>query len=197
MLARMRKFIAAIVMVGGAILTKKFGVDLGLDAALADAIAGGLILLLPPAIYAIPNAPAPAATPTDLRKAAALLFVLLLPLGACVGLPDDASPREKALALMSRYEAVQAAAEIAVTSPLLADRPAVKNGIKAATRVATTAVLAYDQAARGCLRQPDGSIGVVPGLRCDPEAARLIYPTATSALAQVAGELVRHGFIKE
>ncbi len=130
-----------------------------------------------------------------LLVAAALL--LLAGCGALTGAPEDASPRERAMSLMARYELVQSAAEIAVTSPLLASQPRIKEGIKSASKITTAAVLAYDDAARGCIRNPQtGKLEPAPGARCEPEAARLLLPAAQAALGSLGAELIARGFLK-
>lgn len=111
---------------------------------------------------------------------------VMLALAGCAGLAsgpiDDASPRELALDLMLRYEAVQIVAEGVVTSPLLDGAPDIQRVIRAATRTATEAVLAYDDVTRGCARV-DGEIVLVEGRRCEPVQARALLPVAVSAMS--------------
>lgn len=118
---------------------------------------------------------------------------------ACAATPDDASPRERALALMARYNVVQTAALAAVQSTLLADLPNVKNAIKATSQAATAAVLAIDAAARPCIRLPDGTIGTRPDspTPCNPDMVTMLLPAASAALAQLSASLSRYGFLKE
>lgn len=121
-----------------------------------------------------------------------LVGACLLVLSGCGGLVADATPRERSLDLMLRYEVVQVVAEGAVTSPLLASAPDARRVIQAATRTATDAVLAYDDVTRGCLRD-GGEIVLAPGAACEPAQARALLPVAISAMTTLTNILNTYG----
>ncbi len=122
---------------------------------------------------------------------------LVLVLAGCVGLAGgDASPRERALDLMLRYEAVLIVAEGVVTSPLLNEAPDTRRFVQAATRTTTDAVLAYDDVTRGC-RRVDGEIVLAPGERCEPEQARALLPVAVSAMTTLVDILTTYEAVEE
>lgn len=120
-----------------------------------------------------------------------LILGLVFALAACA--QGELSPREQALDLMTKYETVQVLAEIAVTSPALAEQQELKAAIKSATKVATNAVLAFDEAARACIRAADGTLTSAPGRICQPETVRMLHSAAISALTTLQAELAKHG----
>ncbi len=126
-----------------------------------------------------------------LRRVWAGFFLLVLA-GCAGGIAADATPRETSLDLMLRYEVVQVVAEGAITSPLLAEADEARRVIQAATRTATDAVLAYDDATRGCQRDGE-EIVLVPGLVCEPVKARTLLPVAVSAMTTLTNILNTYG----
>jgi hypothetical protein len=77
-----------------------------------------------------------------------LCFLAFAPLiSGCAGRDgQDLTPRQKAYDLATKYEGFQIIAEQAVTNPQTPE--VVKNAIKAATSVATQAVIDYTEAAK-------------------------------------------------
>ncbi len=126
-----------------------------------------------------------------------MLGGLMLLLAGCAGLANgDASPRERALDLMLRYEVVLIAAEGVVASPLLDEAPDTRRFIQGATRTTTDAVLAYDDVTRGCRRVGEEII-LMPGDRCEPDEARALLPVAMSAMTTLVDILTTYGAAKE
>ena len=112
-----------------------------------------------------------------------------LALAACA---SDLSPRETSLNLMTWYLPIQTTAETLVTSGLLDGKPDLKRSIQTASRTATDAVLAYDDATRGCLRDVQtGDIVLVEGFQCEPSKAKRLLPVAKAAATSLATQLAQ------
>ena len=111
------------------------------------------------------------------------------------GPPAEATPRERALDWLLRYQPLQVAAEQALDSPLLADKPGVRQAIGAATSAATAAVFAYDDATRGCRHDAtSGTILLVEGRECNVDKAKVLVPVIREALLSVQTGLLVNGF---
>lgn len=127
---------------------------------------------------------------------AALALVASLALSACAtGDGPPASPREQSQQLQLGYLALQTPALAAVESPQLEGKDQIKTMIAAVTHAATEAVLAFDDEARKCVRDPQSmEIVDAPGQHCEPDLLKRTWAAAQSAIANAGQILKAFGF---
>ena len=117
-------------------------------------------------------------------------ITLALTITACSAFSGDIGPRDRSMNLMLTYEPIQMGVEIAVNTTWVQARPVVKQRLQSASRIATTAVLNYHEATRGCERHPETKeLILVVGLNCNPSTAGRLLQTALPLVVALGAEL--------